>query len=51
MEELDGDTSQLIFENFKRCNYDAVMELQQKLKVSIFKSEFDEESEILTRQK
>lgn len=51
MEGISGESSNLAFDHFKKCNFDAVLEIQDKIKDSIDKTDGDEENEGFLRQK
>jgi hypothetical protein len=40
-----------MFDHFRKCNYDAVLEAQQKFHDQADKNEFDEDNDGLARQK
>lgn len=51
MESISVDYSSTAFDSFKNCNFDAVLEIQDKIKDSIDKTDGDEENEGFLRQK
>lgn len=51
MESISVDYSSKAFDSFKNCNFDAVLEIQDKIKDSIDKTDGDEENEGFLRQK
>ena len=51
MESISGESSHLAFDHFKKCNFDAVLEIQDKIKDLIDKTDGDDENEGFLRQK
>lgn len=51
MEEFGGESSQVIFDHFRKCNFDAVLDAQERIKDAIERIEGDEENEGFLRQK
>ena len=50
MEDISGESSQVIFDHFRKWNYDAVQDAQERIKEALGKPDHDDENEGFARQ-